>query len=54
MQHLFVIAILLGAILYLIKYVYQLFFSEQAGCKGCGLTPKSSNETKSKSTGLSV
>lgn len=46
MQQLLVISIVLLAVVYLLRHYYQLFFAQQTHCKGCGLTPKHSNETQ--------
>ena len=45
MQQFLVFALILFAIGYFIWHVYQLFFAQQTNCKGCGLTPKHSNES---------
>lgn len=40
MQQFLVVVIALLAAFYLIRHVYNLFFSQQSNCEGCGLAPK--------------
>ncbi|MFM6946329.1 MAG: hypothetical protein ACKOWX_07320 [Flavobacteriales bacterium] len=45
MQQFLVGLVVVGALIYLVKYVHQLFFAAQTPCKGCGLTPKNNHES---------
>lgn len=53
MQQFLVGLIVLSALIYLVKYFYQLFFAAQTPCKGCGLTPKHDHDS-SKSSSIPV
>jgi hypothetical protein len=54
MQQFLVGLIVLSALIYMVKYIYQLFFAAQTPCKGCGLTPKHDHDQSTKSTSIPV
>jgi hypothetical protein len=46
MQQFLVLVLALLAAFYLIRHVYNLFFSRQSSCEGCGLAPKRIPDSK--------